>query len=59
MILREKKSAFSQQCSHATSNVDEGEIVSEGSQQLHRKLRGKEIQLFAIGGAIGTCAWLA
>ena len=22
---------------------------------LHRKLRGKEVQLFAIGGAIGTC----
>lgn len=26
-----------------------------GSQALHRKLRGKEVQLFAIGGAIGTC----
>jgi amino acid transporter len=30
------------------------EIISE-SQSLHRKLRGKEVQLFAIGGAIGTC----
>ena len=24
------------------------------SQQLKRNLRGKEVQLFAIGGAIGT-----
>lgn len=31
------------------------ELISAGSQQLHRKLGGKEIQLFAIGGAIGTC----
>jgi len=29
--------------------------ISSGSQALHRKLRGKEVQLFAIGGAIGTC----
>lgn len=29
--------------------------VTAGSQALHRKLRGKEVQLFAIGGAIGTC----
>jgi amino acid transporter len=32
-----------------------GELVSAGSQQLQRKLGGKEIQLFAVGGAIGTC----
>lgn len=32
-----------------------GELISAGSQHLHRKLGGKEIQLFAIGGAIGTC----
>lgn len=31
------------------------ELISAGSQQLHRKLGGKEIQLFAVGGAIGTC----
>ena len=29
--------------------------VTSGSQSLHRSLRGKEVQLFAIGGAIGTC----
>ena len=35
-----------------------GELISAGSQQLHRKLGGKEIQLFAVGGAIGTCMLL-
>ncbi|KAK4090036.1 general amino acid permease (agp2) [Purpureocillium lilacinum] len=30
------------------------ELISAGSQQLHRRLGGKEIQLFAVGGAIGT-----
>jgi len=29
--------------------------ITAGSQALHRALRGKEVQLFAIGGAIGTC----
>lgn len=29
--------------------------ITAGSQALHRKLRGREVQLFAIGGAIGTC----
>lgn len=37
-------------------DVDVGTIdTSAGSQALHRKLRGKEVQMFAIGGAIGTC----
>ena len=31
------------------------ELISAGSQHLHRRLGGKEIQLFAVGGAIGTC----
>lgn len=35
-----------------------GELISAGSQQLQRKLGGKEIQLFAVGGAIGTCMFL-
>ena len=30
-------------------------LISAGSQHLHRRLGGKEIQLFAVGGAIGTC----
>lgn len=40
-----------------TSDVDEGSAIpiTAGSQSLHRNLRGKEVQLFAIGGAIGTC----
>lgn len=41
-------------------DVDVGTAVptTAGSQSLHRKLRGKEVQLFAIGGAIGTCAYI-
>lgn len=35
------------------------EAVTSTSQQLHRKLRSKEVQLFAIGGAIGTCKFLS
>lgn len=31
------------------------ELISAGSDHLHRRLGGKEIQLFAVGGAIGTC----
>ncbi|KAF2642622.1 amino acid permease [Massarina eburnea CBS 473.64] len=37
-----------------TGSVDE----TAGSQALHRKLRGKEVQLFAIGGAIGTSLYV-
>lgn len=29
--------------------------ITAGSQALHRKLRSREVQFFAIGGAIGTC----
>lgn len=41
----------------SNEDVAQGEIVdvTSGSQSLHRSLRGKEVQLFAIGGAIGTC----
>ncbi|KAL2823575.1 amino acid permease/ SLC12A domain-containing protein [Aspergillus cavernicola] len=35
-----------------------GELISAGSQHLHRKLGGKEIQLFAVGGAIGTSLYV-
>ncbi|KAL2371234.1 general amino acid permease [Blastomyces gilchristii SLH14081] len=46
----------------AASDIDEkhggdtlpGELISAGSQHLHRKIGGKELQLFAVGGAIGT-----
>lgn len=31
------------------------ELISAGSQDLHRRLGGKEVQLLAVGGAIGTC----
>jgi amino acid transporter len=41
----------------ATDDATIGTVssITAGSQALHRKLRGKEVQLFAIGGAIGTC----
>lgn len=29
-----------------------------GSQALHRKLLANEVQMFAIGGAIGTCKFI-
>lgn len=38
-----------------TYGVGEVTSLKAGSQSLHRKLRSKEVQLFAIGGAIGTC----
>ncbi|OJJ97437.1 hypothetical protein ASPACDRAFT_45526 [Aspergillus aculeatus ATCC 16872] len=34
--------------------VEEARLLSAGSQHLHRKLRGREVQLLAVGGAIGT-----
>ncbi|KAK1992956.1 amino acid permease [Colletotrichum falcatum] len=41
-------------------DIGVGSMVNEkaGSQALHRKLRGKEVQLFAIGGAIGTSLYV-
>ncbi|KAI9737839.1 MAG: hypothetical protein M1834_009208 [Cirrosporium novae-zelandiae] len=35
-------------------DVGVGEIETSGSDHLHRKLRGREVQLFALGAAIGT-----
>ncbi|KAK8017419.1 hypothetical protein PG993_013745 [Apiospora rasikravindrae] len=42
------------------SDIAEGVAadVTAGSQALHRKLRAKEVQLFAIGGAIGTSLYV-
>lgn len=40
---------------HASHDSMPGELISAGSEHLHRKLGGKEIQLLAVGGAIGTC----
>ncbi|EPE10853.1 general amino acid permease [Ophiostoma piceae UAMH 11346] len=44
----------------AGSDVSEGVVsdIQAGSQHLHRKLRSKEVQLFAIGGAIGTSLYV-
>ncbi|KAL4790968.1 amino acid permease/ SLC12A domain-containing protein [Aspergillus venezuelensis] len=38
--------------------VETGQLISAGSQHLHRRLGGKEIQLFAVGGAIGTSLYV-
>jgi amino acid transporter len=45
------------QTSGSSEDVAQGNVadITAGSQCLHRSLRGKEVQLFAIGGAIGTC----
>ncbi len=43
-----------------TADVDVGETlqtVPSGTAHLQRKLGGKEVQLFAVGGAIGTSAF--
>ncbi|KAI0485038.1 putative general amino acid permease [Xylariaceae sp. FL0804] len=32
--------------------------ITAGSQHLHRKLNGRQVQLFAIGGAIGTSVFV-
>ncbi|KAJ6027818.1 hypothetical protein N7499_001278 [Penicillium canescens] len=44
----------------ATDDATIGTVssITAGSQALHRKLRGKEVQLFAIGGAIGTSLYV-
>ncbi|KAF9890623.1 hypothetical protein FE257_005754 [Aspergillus nanangensis] len=34
------------------------ELISAGSQHLHRRIGGKEVQLFAVGGAIGTSLYV-
>lgn len=33
-------------------------IIGTGSHELHRKLNSKQVQLFAIGGAIGTSLYV-
>lgn len=40
---------------HDSEEALTSELISAGSEHLQRKLGGKEIQLLAVGGAIGTC----
>ncbi|KAI3065378.1 hypothetical protein CBS147353_8435 [Aspergillus niger] len=42
------------EASDHASESPEAPNITAGSQYLHRKLGGKEVQLFAVGGAIGT-----
>jgi amino acid transporter len=57
--MKESKLGASVDASPTSGNEDiaQGAVadITSGSQSLHRSLRGKEVQLFAIGGAIGTC----
>lgn len=48
---------YTRKTSNGSDDALPSELISAGSQDLHRKLGGKEVQLFAIGGAIGTCKW--
>jgi len=45
----------------STSSVEvgEGDIVNNGSSHLQRKLEGRQVQLFAIGAAIGTSVFVS
>jgi amino acid transporter len=40
---------------HDSEEALTSELISAGSEHLQRQLGGKEIQLLAVGGAIGTC----
>ncbi|OBW63693.1 MAG: Uncharacterized protein AUREO_062410 [Aureobasidium pullulans] len=53
-------SAEASPISKSDEDVAQGLVadISSGSQSLHRSLRGKEVQLFAIGGAIGTSLYV-
>ncbi|KAK4503418.1 hypothetical protein PRZ48_004333 [Zasmidium cellare] len=53
-----KKPAFEQVASETDVEVGSAHLITAGSQQLHRKLGSKEVQLFAIGGAIGTSLYV-
>ncbi|KIX07724.1 uncharacterized protein Z518_02378 [Rhinocladiella mackenziei CBS 650.93] len=51
---KDEKPSASEDITDDGQGIAEGEIITAGSQQLHRKLRGREVQLIAVGGAIGT-----
>ena len=54
---KQEASAEASPVSKIDEDVAQGSVadITSGSQHLHRSLRGGEVQLFAIGGAIGTC----
>ncbi|KAI5197575.1 amino acid permease [Aureobasidium subglaciale] len=55
--LKDGPSTETNPVSKSDEDVARGSVteIASGAQSLHRSLRGKEVQLFAIGGAIGTC----
>ena len=44
--------------SHAVNTMVNGEVV-ENTDQLHRQLGNRQIQLIAIGGSIGTALFVS
>lgn len=64
--IKDPKEAYSTTAIDIDASTKSKEDVSEGisaditagSQALHRSLRGPEVQLFAIGGAIGTSLYV-
>lgn len=53
-----KKPTFGEATAESDIEVGSTQFITAGSQQLHRKLGSKEVQLFAIGGAIGTSLYV-
>jgi amino acid transporter len=56
MAVEEDSKVSMTEKSTARVDIDVGETqaVPSGAAHLQRKLGGKEVQLFAVGGAIGT-----
>lgn len=55
--LKEEPSLELRPATQKDEDVVQGSVteIAPNTQSLHRSLRGAEVQLFAIGGAIGTC----
>lgn len=52
--VMKEKTPYQASSDATDSELNVGEVETAGSEHLHRKLRGTQVQLFAIGGAIGT-----
>lgn len=53
-----KKPTFGEATAESDIKVGSTQLITAGSQNLQRKLGSKEVQLFAIGGAIGTSLYV-
>ncbi|KAI4740320.1 amino acid permease [Aureobasidium sp. EXF-12298] len=59
-MSKQEASTETSPVSKSDEDVAQGSVadITSGSQHLHRSLRGGEVQLFAIGGAIGTSLYV-